>query len=432
MRLNERLDKVRDALGMHLDEEPSVNMGWPDEMDRPSVRQVGRGLLVPQHIIDRVAAADGDLSEALRIARQQGIKLPDPDTGPWLYDRLAPIAKIIDRHALSVNYRTVALTAEEVRAAAPFGAMRCPLNLDITDEVCVDATAFLGVLRNAPEAKFTARVRHQALHWQCGHARGSLPLINAMVAAPRFTEQIATLSPQFAKGLVLGALGCGHSAFLRNAGLEAIQLVNRDGTAYALSSDSTMLSCCALGPALPTERIVTLKPEAAVVLAQTVRRAADHPDPDMWLGINDTSVYCLTPQCELQLYQLAVPHDYNLLDRIQPYLRHQTTMPVLYDAVAAFLRRVDSHAEFKQQAMVTIAVQDGVTVLNFTEALGETEQHYRVANGPKITAQPIRLEARRLAKGLQYANELVFDYAAENTLVLRGPNEFVLAITGRR
>ena len=82
--------------------------------------------------------------------------------------------------------------------------------------------------------------------------------------------------------------------------------------------------------------------------------------------------------------------------------------------------------------MVTITIEDGCTALRFAEIGGATEAHYEVTDAPRISVPPIRVDARRLAKGLAHATELVFDYAEQNILVLRGPDEFIFGITGRR
>jgi hypothetical protein len=71
-------------------------------------------------------------------------------------------------------------------------------------------------------------------------------------------------------------------------------------------------------------------------------------------------------------------------------------------------------------------------VLDFSEVVGVSEEHYEVTDAPQISVPPIRIEARRLAKALAHATVLVFDYVEQNVLVLRGPEEFIFAITGRR
>ncbi len=49
-----------------------------------------------------------------------------------------------------------------------------------------------------------------------------------------------------------------------------------------------------------------------------------------------------------------------------------------------------------------------------------------------MTVKPIQVEGKRLAKALSHANRLVFDYADNNVLLLRGAYDFAYAIIGRR
>lgn len=421
-------------------EYPDEKEGIADELAgkaaSASPRQIRRVIKLRRLFPDYYEHCVGlDVEGTLKFFRSQGIDPETDDIMPFaegsslaLYHRLKLLGKIANRNALSVNYSALALTPQHARAASPFGAMRCTLDLGLDREVCVDATAFLGALRYNAEAAFTATVEDGALHWQCAAAKGRLPLVNATVAEPQFDGAMAELSGDFGPGLELAALGCGHSAFLRNAGLEIVQLHNRDGKAYAVTTDSSMIAACCLGERpLPADRLVTLKPEAATLLAEVTQQ-----HPAMWFGIDDYSVYCVGAGIELQLFQMRNPGNRDLAAKLPQYLQHEVTMPLWRDIVAAFLKRVDTHTESKREAMVTILVEHGRTVLRFAETAGDTEEHYEVTDAPKISVPPIRIETRRLARALAHADELVFDYAAQNTLVLRGPNEFLFGIMGQR
>lgn len=403
-----------------------------------SARQIRRAVRVSDKTVADADAAKLDLSGLIEMAKARGENVEDTaidramdaTTGSGLYARLALLDRIAKRSAISVNYRVAALERQAIRVASPFGAMRCPLDLGLKSEICVDATSFLGSLRTT-EAKFTATIKSNALHWKCGGASGRLAAVEAEVAAPSFPGKLVDVGRGFGKGLELGALGCGHSTFLRNAGLEAVQLLNRNGKAYALSTDSKMLSSCCLGPALPTKEIACLKPEAAALLVEVLEREEQQDSPEMQLGIDDKSVYCETSDVELQLFQLYNRQGYNLADKLAPFMGHKVTMPLMHEVVDAFLTRVQYYAEIKQAAEVEVTVEKGRTALRFTEDISATEEQYQVASAPKITVPPIRILARQMAKALAHATELVFDYADQNILVLRGPNEFVFGITGK-
>lgn len=403
-----------------------------------SARQIRRAVRVSDKTVADADDAKRDLKGLIEMAKARGEnvedtaidKAYDATTGHGLYSRLSLLDRIAKRRALSVDYQVVALTEDSIRAASPFGAMRCPLDLGLKSEIRVDATTFLGCLQTTA-AKFTAQVKNSALHWKCGGASGRLPLVEATVTEPGFSGDLMALAGGFGKGLELGALGCGHSSFLRNAGLEAVQLINRNGKAYALSSDSMMLSSCYLGKALPTDKIVTLKPEAADLLVEVLERAEQDDEPEMFIGINDHSLYCLTPGVELQLFQLYNRNDYNLADKLQPYTSQKLMMPLMHEVVEAFLKRVDYYAEIRQQAVVTITVKNGRTVLSFADTAGATEEQYTVTNAPKVSVPPIHIEGHRLSKALRHASHLVFDHIERNYLILRGPEEFIFAIHGR-
>jgi hypothetical protein len=385
----------------------------------------------PRELQEKVDAGM-PFNTALRLFEGKGDG--DPNAGPALYDRLKLLEKIASPKALALHYRVVALTETHIRAAAPFGTMRASLDLGLDlagGEACVDAADFLGVLKTAPDKPFAATIAENALHWSCGTARGHLSLIDAQVPVPDFRGRLASLAHGFGPALELGALACGQSNVLRSAGLEGVQLYNEHGRqAYAVASDGTVVSSCCLGPALPMadNALVTLKPQAADILADVVKREPG----EMFVGVDDNSLYFFAPSgTELHLNQLA-PLPLNFADKLAPFTGQQLTVPLLYETVAAFLKRAEMLAEVRREAMVDVTHQDGRTTLAFREASGSTSEYYDiVTDGPKLTADPVRVEVRRLAKALKDADRLVFDYTDKNILVLRGENEFIFAIYGQ-
>ena len=246
---------------------------------------------------------------------------------------------------------------------------------------------------------------------------------------PDYQGELAPLASSFGPGLDLGAAACGQSAVLRSAGLEGVQLYNARKRSYAVASDGVVGSSCCLGPALPMSNltIVTLKPQAAMLLAEVVKRE----DGEMFVGIDDDSLYYFAPSgIELHLNQLA-PLPISFAEKLKPYTTGKVAVPVMHDTVAALLKRVDMLAEVRREAMVEVTVADGRTTLSFTEATNQTEEYYDIVPaGPAVTMPPIRIEARRLATALNDASHLVFDHAADNILVLRGESEFIFAIAG--
>jgi hypothetical protein len=350
-------------------------------------------------------------------------------TAPALYARLAPLAHVADHRALSVKFRALALTAEHARAAAPWGAMRCFVDLGLEREVCVDATRFINMLKNAPDAPFTATTHDNALHYRCGSRYGSLPLITETVPIPIDNGAVTPLSRSFGVGLERGAAACGISAILRRAGLEGVQLYNRDGKAYATASDSVALSSCCLGPALPMPegQTVTLKPEAAELLAEIVQREPG----EMFIGVDNASLSFRAPGIEMTINQRA-PLVKNFVDTLASFTEHKIMVPLLHETAARVLSLAEELARERREARVEIGVTEGRVTFAFRGRFSSTGDSYDIVpKEPRLSIAPVRIEPRRLARVLAHANNLVFDYADRNILQLRGDHEFIFIVSGR-
>ena len=346
-----------------------------------------------------------------------------------LYAKLSWLDRIADRKAISASYRAVALSPEHARAAAPFGSLRLVVDLGLDDEVCVDAADLIGVVHTAPgQASFKTTLRDNALRWSCGPARGHLSLLDATVPTPAFAGDLVPLAAEFGPGLALGAIACSGTAVARGAGLDGVQLQNHDDHAYAFAADGMMLSSACLGPALPMTQTVTLKPEAALLLAEVTQKEPG----EKFIGIDPASVYYLADGTELQLNQIP-PLRVNLAEKLEPWSKQNLHMPLMRETVASFIKRAEMLAEQKSAAMVEISVTKGRTTLAFHEQSGSTEEWYELSpKSSEVTVPAIRVEARRLARALAHADYLVLDYAEHNMLVLRGSHEFVFVIQGRR
>jgi hypothetical protein len=351
---------------------------------------------------------------------------------PELYQQLALFGSVADKHALSKQYRALALGPRGARACAPFGMIKAALDLGLDHEINVDATDFIATLRSLADAEFKMGNDNNALRWTCGpHQRGHFTLMSdSAIEVPDFEYQDEVLDcclgVEFGEALELGGLACGTGA-MRSLGLYGVQLKNIDDKAYAFASDVATLSACCLGPAIQIDAgdgVITLKPEAAAVLASLIRR-----DGQAFLGSNASSLYCMTPQAELLLNQNA-PLRHDIASIMQKFNRSEVKLPLFREAIAAFLKRVDALAA-GQNAEVEIAVADGKARLSFSEATGSTEEYYVVQGGPRVTVAPIRLEAHRLAHALAHADYLVFDYISAQNLILRGPSEFAFGISGK-
>lgn len=429
--------------------------------------------------------AEATIAAGERSVRQMGRVLDeepvDGNTAPGLYKRLALFGAVVSAKAISVNYRAMAFGPDSVRACAPWAEIQARTATGLDDEICVDGANFLAQVKDAPErAPFVMRREGNGLRWECGPARGRLPQLDATVATPATGKATHPVGPDFGAGLRLGALACFATALTRAQELQGVQIYNRNGHAYAASSDSTIVAACCLGEALPIPKgkVVTLNSEGAALLAElTYRRPqaalnlrhdpggnreaeqqelidrlpadlqaqvakgllslsaalkqAEEAPPEVRIGIG-TMVHCATADIDVQLHQLN-PLRYDLAEKIAPYAGGKQVVELKRETLAAFIRRAEGLAEIRAETLVELAVSDGAFTMAFKEALsGEAEEQYRVEGVPKFTVPPVRLEARRLARALAAATELVFDYAKQHVLILRGPNEFLFGVSGRR
>jgi hypothetical protein len=319
--------------------------------------------------------------------------------------------------------------------------MQCDIDLGLDNEIYVNCEDFLQLLRSLPDSEFEPQLTEGALRWTCGPAKGHLSLMTSereqiIVPAPDFVgpQPEGTVDAKFGEGLELGSLSCG-SMSLRTLGLQGVQIKNSNGKAYAYATDNTTFSACCLGEALDEPigrpganepKMITLLPEATELLSALLKR-----DGISLLTFDNSSVYCVTLKAKLLLHQVPpLRTDISLI--LNDFARSDVSMPLYREAVSSFIKRAEALSDSAARAMVEISVEDGRTRLLFSEATAGSEEYYIVQGGPKVTVQPVRLEAHRLAKALAHANDLIFDYANHNVLILRGDNEFVFAVTGRR
>jgi hypothetical protein len=361
---------------------------------------------------------------------------------PELYRLLNLFGQLTDARALSVNYRVLALAPTSIRACAPYGCMQAEAALGGLDrEVYIKADDFLQILQSLPDQEFQiVSTTDNALRWQCGdRAKGHMTLLSGQaegginVPAPEYSDPVPDkqVRREFGEGLELGALACGSMA-MRTVGLEGIQIRNNGDKAYAYSCDVFSLARCCLGDAIQAPETITLKPDAASLLAAVVKR-----DGQAMLASNARAVYCMTPKVELLLNQTA-PMQHDLPAALAKFDNANIKVPLFREIVTAFLKRVDALAADRQKATVDIAVIGGQTILSFTEIGGSAQDSYTVTGDTSESralvpydVPPVKLEAHRVAKALEHATDLVFDYAQQRSLILRGPKDFVFGIVGR-
>jgi hypothetical protein len=341
------------------------------------------------------------------------------------------------------NYRALALATDHIRGCGLFGQMECEINLGFASETYINCEDFLQLLRSLPDEELEVEVDAAKLTYKCGRVSGHLSLMAAsgeslIINRPRFNNERVpndVVETPFGAGLELGALSCGSMA-LRTLGLQGVQIKNKDGKAYAYATDDTTLSSCYLGNALevpppidganePVDTI-TLLPEAVDLLAALIKRDG------MAIMIYDgSSVYCETHGTKLLLHQVpALRLDVSTI--LDDLTSCEIRLPINQQAVAAFIKRAEALSEATARAMVEVSVEDGNTKLVFNEATSSSQEFHLTQGSRVADVPPVKIEAHRLAKALAHSKELVFDYAAQHILILRGDNEFVFAIMGKR
>ena len=346
---------------------------------------------------------------------------------PALYEQLKLFGALINKKSVAAQYRVLALAPDHVRGIGLFGQMRCETAVGLDAEITVDGSDFLQVLRSLPNADFIARHVDGALRWTCGSAKGHLTVLGEFsstgaLPTPSWTGSAPEhlVGEAFADGLALGALASGREA-LRAAGLMGIQITTRDGQSTAYATDDIGLSCCGLGVALD-EPAITLSAEAVALLAAFVRH-----DGDALLTHDARAVYCVSPSAELVLNQIPSLRK-DLATEFDKYRATTMAVPLWHEAVTAFLRRAEALSD--EKAIVEVVAEDGKMGLIFREATSSSEEYFIVRGGPQVSLPPIRVEAWRLAKVLGHADRIVFDYAANNLLVLTGPHGFSFVLSG--
>lgn len=342
-----------------------------------------------------------------------------------LYAKVAPFAMLCSKHALSPNYRALMLSNDKVRGCASFGAMEVDVNLGLEREIYVNAEAFLQVTRSLSNKDLELSVRENVLAWKCGAARGQLAILSEKISIDETTfvvEPVFELPAGFSRSLDLGSIAAGTTALL-SVGLYGV-LLDNGSILKAYASDDTTISICKLSdPVDDTALAVTLSPDAAKLLATITRKPA-------MLSFSATAVFCKTGDTRLVLKQVpALKHDIKSI--AAGFSKSEISLPLDREIITNFNRRADALAE-EGKAIVTIRVEDGMTKLAFVDGVSSTEEFYLVDAASDISVDPIHIEARRMSKALAQATNIVFDYAEQNVLVLRGENEFAFVISGKR
>lgn len=338
----------------------------------------------------------------------------------------APFGALVNRHALSENYKSLLLAPGFVRGMSAFGVMETEIPLGIVGEVAVEGEAFLQILRSLPSADLELHTSDNTLQWKAGAAKGRLALVSSKVSIPTppWPEGLVLheIGANFVRGLDLGSVACGTTA-LMSLGLFGIHVVNANGSMIAYTSDNTTMSRARVGDEVPgAASFMTLTPDALRLISVLAGRGK------MSIQFDETSVWCQTPDTKLVIKQ-TTPIKVPLRDSIDNFLGEEVKVELNRDIISSFIRRVDALAEDRGKANVTISVEEGAVRLFFEESRASQEEYYLADGGVKVNVAPVVVDARRFGRVLANATHVVFDYADKGALVLRGSLDFAFIIS---
>lgn len=342
--------------------------------------------------------------------------------------RFAPFGALINKHALSDNYKALLLTPTSVRAMSAYGAMETELALGVDSEVAIEGDAFLQILRSLPVAEFELGASDGVIKWKCGVATGRLAVMGSKVniPSPPWPEDLrpVEVASDFALGLDLGGMACGTTALL-SVGLYGIIVTNVEGNLTAYASDNTTMSRAVLGPNIPgAPEAFTITPDAARLIGMVSQRgkaAFMFDDTTLWLQTPDTKlVIKQSPAIKVDLRGIA-----------DSYLGDKIKLDLNRDVISAFIRRAEALTEERGKAGVKMSVKDGAVRLSFEESRAAQEEYYLAEGGPKVDVDEIEVDARRLGRALSHSGHIVFDYAKRGALVLRGGAGFAFIISAK-
>lgn len=338
--------------------------------------------------------------------------------------RLAPFSLLIAKNAMAPSYKALGLSAKSVRGCAAFGVMEIDVDLPLSDDtVYVNAEEFIQVMKSLPDADLAFQVKDNALIWSCDRARGQLALMSDKIEIPTIPDALyekttAEVGEAFGDALNLAALAAGSTALL-SIGLYGVSLVN-DDRLEGYASDNKTVSTASLGPHVDeAPDTATLSPQALALVSAIVKDGS-------LFGFDEQAAYCVTETTRLAVNQVA-PLKHDLKALMGRYAEEEIVAELNRDVIAQFIKRADALAEDKGHAEVSISIEKGAAKLAFQGGKSSSEEFYLVEGSKDISVAPVRIEARRMARALAHATDLIFDYAQggnAKALVLRGDNGF--------
>jgi hypothetical protein len=342
---------------------------------------------------------------------------------------LAPFAQITNRHALSVNYRTLEVQPRMLRACAAYGILEADAALGISDPFFVDTGAFCAVVKSLPaDEEVIFKVMNNALHWECGLASGKLALVGADIIIPQMPKlelEGISVPAGLADGLGLGSLSCGDSS-LATAGIYGMVLDNRTCLCAYASDDITISYCVLAAEAIGgfPDRI-TLAPDAVRLLITVL-------DDKAMLVAGETAINVKAGAYQLLIKSIPA-HKRDIAALQEQFAQAKVKVALPRERIAAFIKRATALAESARHAYVDLMVTQGAIALAFTEDKAASEEYYLADDLDAPDLPPIRIEAARMARALAHTDYIVLDHIERSVLILAGDKPpFTYLLSGRK
>jgi hypothetical protein len=346
-----------------------------------------------------------------------------------LNTKLAPFGQLVNRHALSVNYRALHLAPNFIRGCSMFGTMETEFPTGLTEEVFVDGDAFIQLCRSLRGEEIELRTASGVLYWTTGkQAKGQVAALGEKVAIPApvwpADLKMHEVTADFGRALDLGGIACGSTALL-SLGLFGVHVENAQPGVMAYASDNSTMSTARLGDQIPdSPEAFVLSPEACGLVTTLAAHGR------FSFCFDDTTVYGQTPDTRLMVKQVP-PLKVPLRGQVDKYLGDEIKLDLDRETIAAFIRRSEALAEERGKAAVSLSVEGGQVKLSFAEGRSSSEEYCLASGSPEVSVDAIVIDARRLGRALQHSAHIVFDYADQGALVLRGERGFAFVIAER-
>jgi len=376
---------------------------------------------------------------------------------------LAPFGLLANKHAMSLVYKTLEITADTIRGCAPWGILEVSAEIGIKDTVYIDATQFVNMVKTLPVAEITFEQTATTLSWECrsetASAEGKFALLGKVDIPTHDWEATATekanTAAEFIEALQLGALCARRDISMASSGVNGVSLTweeaddkTHEGLVYITSSDNITMSVATtvIDGAAHWPSNIVINTDAATMLGTILSIPAKQegskddakPTTGAFLDIQEKCIIAYTGDLNFRLMVRATqPFQHDILALTKEFPREEITTKMPTDTVKRFIARATGAAEAKAHTQVGIMASSKGLRLSFSEGTVASAEDYKLTDLTLPDDFPvIRLDALKLARALGHADMLALDAFDRGVLSLftskgRAP-EFAYLINGAK